>query len=142
MLMNKRYGVGMGNFLTRMLREKAQEILPTRIKRLFYIGSVIGVLFSKDPDPAMLSRINEALKVAYGANSMLFPAYFSDRIWADLVLEQNSISNIKDLDVSEKWKICLLFAHRCPTWLQYGTEQLMASDIYEAVNRATLRRIA
>ena len=143
MLTNKRYGLRMGNFLTRTLREKAQELLPTRIKRLFYVGSVIGVLFSKNPDPVMLSRINEALHIAYGVNSMLFPALISDKIWADLTLEKvDTTGSIQSLCTAEKWRISFLFAHSCPTWLQYGTEQLMASDIYEAVSRASVRKIA
>lgn len=142
MSLNKRYGLGMGNFLTRMLCEKLQELLPMRIKRLLYVGSVIGVLFSKTPDPAILARVNEALKIAYGANSMLFPAYISDRIWADLVIEQNKILTLKDMENMERWGICLQFAHRCPPWLQYGSEQLMAADVYEAVTRATFRTAA
>ncbi len=142
MNLKKRYGLGMGNFLTRMLSEKAQELLPTRIKRLLYIGSVIGVLFSKTPDPIMLARINEALKVSYAVNSMLFPAYISDRIWVDIVIEHSKLMALKDLESREKWGICLQFAHRCPLWLQYGSEQLMAADVYEAVTRATIRTAA
>ena len=138
----KRYGLYSSNFLTRLVQNKLRELLPSRIKRLFYIGSVIGVLFSKDPDPVLLDRINEALKVAYGSNSMLFPAYFSDRIWANMMTERTSFSELKNLDTSEKWRICLLFAHRCPDWMQYGTEQLMSSDVYEIILRASLRKAA
>ena len=139
---SKQYGLGKGNFLTRVIREKLQELLPTRFKRLLYVGSVIGILFSKEPDAAILDQINEALKIAYGANSMLFPAYFSDRIWSGLVIEREQLANLRDMEAQERWKICLLLAHRCPTWMQYGTEELMASDAYETLVRGVFRKAA
>lgn len=138
----KRYGVNAGNFLTRVIRDKATEILPNRIKRIFYVGSVIGVLFSKNPDQELLDKINTALKVAYGSSSMLFPAYFSDRIWAETVCGKDVIAKLGDLPNSEKWRLSLKFATQCPSWMQYGTEQLMASDVYEAIARVTLKKAA
>lgn len=139
---SKQYGLDKGNFLTRVIREKLQELLPTRFKRLLYVGSVIGILFSKEPDTALLDQINEALKIAYGANSMLFPAYFSDRIWSGLVIERERLANLRDMEAQERWKICLLLAHHCPTWMQYGTEELMASDAYETLVRGVFRKVA
>ncbi len=138
----KRYGIHASNFLSRLIMNKISEILPTRIKRIFYIGSVVGILFSKEPDPVLLDRINEALNVAYGSSSLLFSAYISDRIWADLILEDVKFGNVRDMDSKERWQLSLMLAHRCPDWLQYGTEQLMSFDVYETITRSLLKKAA
>lgn len=122
-----------GNFLTRYAQRTMGDLLPSRIKRMLYIGSALGALLkSKNPDKELLYKLNGPLKLASDPASMLFPAYIWDKIWTDSV-KRACDRDLLTLSDMERWKLGLVFASRCPEWLQYGTEQLMASDIYDTL---------
>lgn len=140
--MRKRFGRHVPNFVIRHLQKRLTELLPSRFKRLLYIGSVIGILVSKSPDPELLGKINQALNVAYGSSGMLFPAYFSDQIWAERVLEKAAHCDIHHMHDEDCWKIGMLMAKECPSWLQYGSLQLMAADIYDVVKTSSKSKLA
>ncbi len=130
-----------GNFFSRYLNKNFGEVLPRRIKRLLYVSSAMGLLLrTKNPDMRLVSRINDKLKLAYNASGMLFPIYIGSIIWKNLlsnVIELNigavpvSEINVHKLSDMDCWKTGLFLARNTPEWLQYGSNELMASDIHD-----------
>lgn len=129
-----------GNFFTRHLSRRTMEILPRRIKRLLYVGVVLGLILKQMPDAEVVDRINQKLHLAYGAVGILFPIYIGTIIWKniatnviDLHLGHVSISELNPDKMTEMdfWKTGLFFARNMPVWLQYGSNELMAADIHD-----------
>ena len=130
-----------GNFLTRFFKHTLSELLPRRIKRLFYISSALSVILQdKTPDLALVTRLNVALNLAYGAVGMLFPAYIGFRIWSNIEKSNVELCNrvvtvdklpdcvLCDMDC---WKLGLFFAKNSPEWMQYGSQNLMTTDVHD-----------
>lgn len=130
-----------GNFFTRHLTKQVADVLPRRVKRFFYVGSAMGMLLrDKSPDTAIVERVNNNLKLAYGVSAVLLPIYMGAIIWRDLMTNlielQVGYVPISEIDAcslseSDCWRVAAYLARRPPTCLQYGSDQLMAADIHD-----------
>lgn len=130
-----------GNFFTRYLLRNLSEVLPRRAKRMLYICSAAGVLLkTKTPDLRLVTRLNKDLHLAYRDSGLLFPVYIGNRIWEgvqeepiDLEYETISVAEleVKKFTDVDCWKAALFFARNTPFWLQYGSQQLMTTDIHD-----------
>lgn len=130
-----------GNFFSRYLSKNLAELLPRRIKRLLYVSSVLGmVLQSKNPDPAIVSKVNEKLQLAYSASGMLFPIYIGSIIWKSLksnvIMLQTGLVPVTCLDPGkfcdmDCWRTGLFFARNSPDCLRYASDETMTADVHD-----------
>lgn len=137
---NAIHGSLTGNFLTRHITRTIAEVLPSRIKRMLYIGSALAIITkTKQPSPELLEKLNEPLRIATNSLAIQVPAYFADKIWEGLDIKVKDTckldlsKGIRACEVGEmdRWRLGAMFAYSCPAWLQYGSDQLMASDIHD-----------
>ncbi len=130
-----------GNFFTRYLETVLCEYLPSKLKRMFYVVSVMSVITKeRSPSAGILRVISRPLRLGYDATMMMFPAYIGSTIWKDFDTTQlegvpigcsSDLCNVPD---KELWRAGMTFATSCPDWLQYGSTQLMASDVHDLLS--------
>ena len=128
-----------GNFFSRYGLHLLTEYLPSKMKRMFYVSSALSFLTrNRSPSKRMLDRVQSDLRMPYDARSMSLSAYVGFDLWKELRLEEKTPCQMGDqgillsnLEEEVLWKIGLEFAERCPAWLQYGSPQLMATDIHD-----------
>ncbi len=130
-----------GNFFTRYLETVLCEYLPSKLKRMFYVVSVMSLITkNRSPSAGILRVIARPLRLGYDATMMMFPAYISETIWKDLDTERleglplGHSEALCEVPEKEIWKTGMLFATNCPDWLQYGSTQLMASDVHDLLS--------
>ncbi len=124
-----------GNFVTRHLHRFLMGILPSKAKRMFYLTSALAVLINnRSPDRAVLAKLSKPLKLGYDPASMLFSAYIGFDIWKMLSQEEQAQLQLSQMDETKMWKVSMLFAEKCPDWLQYGSNQLMITDIHDLIS--------
>ena len=127
-----------GSFLKRHLHRFLMGILPSKAKRMFYLTSAMAVITNnRSPDRSMLEKLNKPLKLGYEPNSMLFSAYIGFDIWKTLSVEEQAQLQLSQMDETQMWKVSMLFAQKCPDWLQYGSNQLMITDIHDLISLLT-----
>lgn len=132
-----------GNFATRYLTRVLSERLPRKVKRMLYVSSVIGMVIQRDkPDMAMVERINKVMHLAYRTSSLLFPVYIGSVIWKNLCgktvqLEQGPVEithlPIHAMQEIDLWRTGVFFSRNAPAWLHYGSENLMTTDVHDAL---------
>lgn len=130
-----------GNFFTRYVAEVFSTYVPRRVKRLIYLGSTIGVILkNRDPDIKLLKRLNDRMRLAYGATALLLPAHLYVKIWGPFlpqlfVVESQSVPlnelNYLSLKDADCWKLGLFLATRSPVALHYGSIDLMIADVHD-----------
>lgn len=132
-----------GNFVTRYFQEIASGILPSKLKQLFFVTSGIArLLREKLPSLDFLSQINQRLRSGYRTVYMVIPAYASESLWRDvdiplsLVCPSAMAANCDVARFSDEdlWRIGMVFAIQCPSWLKYGSKELMATDIHDTLH--------
>ena len=139
-----------GNFFTRYLLRNLSEALPKKAKRMLYVCSAAGLLLkTKHPDLKLVTRLNQDLSLAHSDSGLLFPVYIGGKIWEGVMEEQVFLEHdtvrlselepkaLADIDC---WKAAVFFAKNSPSWLKYGSVQLMTSDIHDLL--ISLRRTA
>lgn len=131
------------NFFKRYLKRKLTSILPRRVKRMFYLGSLLNLFLGTDkPELSVVDQVNTKLDLANTSTGLLFPIYIGTKYWDSLKdvpieLSQNTfkpcqilLNETEDIDV---WKVSLYLTRRCPDWMVYGSEELLTSDTHDLV---------
>lgn len=130
-------------FLEYMLR-KGIGLLPTRLRRMLYVGSFAGmVLHIRDPDLKLVSKMNDVLRLAHRPSGWIPPFMVSDVVWQHCKDEavrlssgEKPISQValnETLSDNDCWRIGLFAARNCPESLRYGSDQVMAADIRDTL---------
>ena len=130
-------------FLEYMLR-KGIGLLPTRLRRMLYVGSFAGmVLHIRDPDLKLVSKMNDVLRLAHRPSGWIPPFMVSDVVWQHCKDEavrlssgEKPISQValnETLSDNDCWRIGLFAARNCPESLRYGSDQVMAADIHDTL---------
>lgn len=130
-------------FLKYMLRRGA-GLLPTRLRRMMYVGSFAGmVLHIKNPDQKLIGKMSQVLRLAHRPSGWIPPFMISDVVWKhckDETIELSSgekpISQValtETLSDNDCWRIGLFAARNCPESLRYGSDQVMAADIHDTL---------
>ena len=130
-------------FLEYMLR-KGIGLLPTRLRRMLYVGSFAGmVLHIRDPDLKLVSKMNDVLRLAHRPSGWIPPFMISDVVWQHCKDEavrlssgEKPISQValnETLSDNDCWRIGLFAARNCPESLRYGSDQVMAADIRDTL---------
>lgn len=131
-----------GNFLTRQASKFASGLLPSKLKQLIFVTSGLAVLIrDRVPDLNFLGRVNSRLKSGYSTAYMVIPAYTSTNLWKGITTTLGMVCpsitlpscKLSELTDGEFWRIGMVFATKCPEWLKYGSMELMASDIHDAL---------
>lgn len=89
---------------------------------------------NRSPDRTILAKLSKPLKLGYDPASMLFSAYIGFDILKTLSLEDQAQLQLSQMDETKMWKVSMLFAEKCPDWLQYGSHQLMITDLHDLLS--------
>ena len=130
-------------FLKYMLRRGA-GLLPTRLRRMMYVGSFAGmVLHIKNPDQKLIGKMNQVLRLAHRPSGWIPPFMISDVVWKHCKDEAIKLSSgekpisqvalTETLSDNDCWRIGLFAARNCPESLRYGSDQVMAADIHDTL---------
>lgn len=130
-----------GNFVTRYCSGVLSEYLPRRVKRLFYIGSLVSFICQDSPpEMSWLDRLNVALRLASTTTGLLPAIYLAKRIWKGIDLNsvplpkhEIPIASLKDAELEENdcWRIGLYLTRKSPEWIRYGSVELMTTDVHD-----------
>ncbi len=134
-------------FLEYMLR-KGTGLLPTRLRRMLYVGSFAGmVLHIRNPDLKLISKMNDVLRLAHRPSGWIPPFMVSSVVWhhckddsVRLSTGEKPISQValnEALSDNDCWRIGLFAARNCPESLRYGSDQVMAADIHDTLMALT-----
>lgn len=122
------------SFLGRYFARKAAELIPSKLKRMIYIGSCLGLIMkTKSPSLELLTQLNRPLRLANHPEVIMAGVYIWDRIWSDAELLHTDIEEIRSMEDDRRWQLSYMFATHCPVWLNYGSNQLLVSDLHDAM---------
>ena len=130
-------------FLEYMLR-RGIGLLPTRLRRMLYVGSFAGmVLQIQNPDQKLIGKMNQVLHLAHRPSGWIPPFMVSDVVWKHCKDEAIKLSSgekpisqvalTETLSDNDCWRIGLFAARNCPESLRYGSDQVMAADIHDTL---------
>jgi hypothetical protein len=136
-------------FFIRLFYNLLENKLPRRFKRLIYVSSILGLIKQmRDPDMAMVKKLNDTFKLAQHPDAFAFPMYIKSVIWKGMIdeaviihnNEEVSIGNLieKDLSTKDYAVIGEHFASKAPKWLKYGSFELMVNDIIMLIKHLQL----
>ena len=135
------------SFLKYTLR-KVAGLLPTRLRRMVYVGSFAGMVLNiQDPDLKIIEKMNDVLRLAHRPSGWIPPFMVSGMVWQHckddsvrLSTGEKPISQValsKALSDNDCWRIGLFAARNCPESLRYGSDQVMAADIHDTLRALT-----
>ena len=116
------------------------EKLPSRIKRLIFLSSIMGVVERVDtPDQEMLSKLNTVLKLAHKNDALLFPMYIHSWLWKNCQVKdcinidgrQVQITSLTHtlIPQSSFGTIAEYLISKAPKWIIYDSTQAIAKDL-------------
>ncbi len=123
-------------FMSRFLMDH----VPSRIKRLIFLSSIIGVIeHVETPDQEMLNKLNTVLKLAHNNEAMALPIHIHSWLWKDCDLESSFNVEGKELNItsiasanlnkSGFLKVAEYLISKAPEWIIYDSEQAIAKDL-------------
>lgn len=130
------------NYFKRVLTDK----LPRRVKRLIYVSSIMGLIQQvKQPDMSLVNKLNDVFKIAKCPDAFIFPMYIKSIIWRDVSFVAKlsetgkaiSIGDVvhQELTPRDCKAIGEHFLANVPSWLRYGSDALMISDVVTLVSQ-------
>lgn len=128
------------NFVTRFLIKTYTKRIPRRLKRLIYVSSILGMMQQvKDPNMELVSKLNDVFKIAKYPDAFKFPMYIKSIIWKNMATNQVVVGDARsiaipdlinsDLTNSDVELVGQYFAKHSPSWLRYGSIDLMVDDV-------------
>lgn len=118
-----------------------------RMKRLIFVSSAFAVLKQiSDPNDVAARKLNEILALAHKQDSCGFAMLIKDLIWKDLGTEpiqiygqSLSIADISKRQFSEKERKAIgeYFVSKVPSFLRYGSDNLMSNEVAHMVESFT-----
>lgn len=132
--------LGWGNFLVRYITDTLSSLLPRRFKRMFYVGSALGLfLNNSEPDQDLLRAMNSALKLAFQAEGLFLSVKVYALVWKNsqdkvIYLPRHGRVRVTDLrniplNESDRHEVGIWFAKNAPMCLRYGPVEMMADDV-------------
>lgn len=120
--------------------------LPRRFKRLIYVSSILGLMQQvRDPDMALVTKLNETFKLAEYPDAFAFPMYIKSVIWKDAMFDQVCIHADRSVAIGDLLKENLTnrdcaaigeyFASHTPNWLKYGSLEVMINDVVSLIKQ-------
>jgi hypothetical protein len=133
-------------YFSKMFAKILENKLPRSFKRLIYVSSILGLIQKmRDPDMVLVGKLNEVFKLAEYPDAFAFPMYIKSVIWKNASTEQICFENGEQIDVGDLIKKDLTaiqctaigrhFASQAPSWLKYGSMDLMVNDIVMLIKR-------
>lgn len=140
------------NFVRRYLEKIAESKLPRRMKRLIYVSSIAGLINQMtDPDATLVRKLNDILALAKHPEAYLLPIYIKSLIWKTLPANNIQLLNRTvgiadlcscDLSYTDRNVIGIFFANNAPSWLRYGSTELMVRDVSDLLGHLKELRVA
>lgn len=125
------------------LRESIKPPIPRQLQRMIMISSLAGLFKEKhDPDTEIISKLNTFLSVDYKA-AWYIPMQIHSIIWKcssrtmiDLFDKTVCLYEIRHMDLNQCQNELLVdwLLKRVPSWLCYGSVQLMKYDIRKIIH--------
>jgi len=125
-------------FIKKKVENTLTNYLPKKVKRLIFISSVIGLIKNiKDPDIEILNKINELFNLSTDNKVLKLPIYFKYYIWTSFKrgVDESVIKNINnsDIEISNVNIFIKKILNDIPSWLNYGTNELIISDLKKII---------
>lgn len=130
-------------FLSQRIERLLKSWLSNRIKRIIYVGSILGVVAGeKHSNVAFMEKVNMFLKLAKRSSALMFPAYIGNFIWRNLQSQKVHLGDkdlsigemqIADIPAQDYLTLGELFSKSAPEWLQYAPVEKMASDVFNTL---------
>ena len=146
------YAVLPKKFLADGAKDWITRRVPSRWKRLVYAASIVGLTsFLEKPDIKLLEKINLLFGVASRADRINVPIFLRDLIWKDVIgktiqvsrsktfvrLDKVDTNQLTGMDIVE---VCNYLDNHCPSWLRYGSDELMRFDAFRIFTEACALR--
>lgn len=119
-----------------------EEFLPTKIKRMIFLSSLLAYIQgTKSPDQHLVQKLNHLLKLSNNDKSAMVPPLLNEKIWGGIVsrteplgrsgLVLSDLSEIKDYKVFtyQSRFISDRIIRRTPNWLRYGSNKQIKEDL-------------
>lgn len=136
------------SFVSRFLKNLAMKRLPSKIKRLMFISSALGLLYKINASNIeVINNLNEILNVTKNSSAMAFPMYIKNVIWSDLsedeIIVNGRTMTISSIDLTalsynERSDIADYFAVNIPYWLKYSDISNIKNDLLLILNNSKL----
>lgn len=125
-----------GQIFSRFLMEH----IPSRIKRLIFLSSIIGMIERVEtPDQEMLNKLNEVLKLAHNNEAMVLPFHIHSWLWKkcdpEASIEVNGqnicMINIANANLGKTGflQVAEYLISKAPEWIVYDSNQVIAKDL-------------
>lgn len=137
------------SFFAKWFYKLLEKHLPRSFKRLIYVSSILGLFEqTQDPDMTLVVKLNETFKLAQYPDAFAFPMYIKSVIWKNAISEAILLKGANSVAIGDLIKMELnskecstigeYFAKQSPTWLKYGSLDLMANDIVLLIKQLKL----
>lgn len=126
------------------LEQTAKEILPARVKRMMFVSSITGLMRQiTDPNEELVARLNEVFKAVHYQGTITATMKVKAIIWRKInpTVELNGRSvTIAGMDKmtltdDEAEQVASYFATNVPSWMRYGSRELMIHDVKEVMHQ-------
>lgn len=115
--------------------------LPPRLKRIVFIGLMLGVFNEKEhPDAELISKINDSLRLADNPRAYELPLAVQNIIWTDFHFNglkiRTTFADGKEVLTSEsKTAICKHIISNLPDWIKYASSARIYNDLLKLINQ-------
>lgn len=115
--------------------------LPPRLKRIVFIGLMLGVFNEKEhPDSELITKINDTFRLADNPRAYELPLAVQNIIWRDFNLNgihvKTTIADGKEVLTSEsKTAICKHIISNLPDWIKYASSARIYNDLLKLINQ-------
>lgn len=126
------------------LEQTAKEILPARVKRMMFVTTITGLMRQiTDPNEELIARLNDVFKAVHYQGTISATMRVKAIIWRKInpTVELNGRSvTIAGLDKmvltdDETEQVASYFASNVPSWMRYGSRELMIHDVKEVMHQ-------
>ena len=126
------------------LEQTAKEILPARVKRMMFVTTITGLMRQiTDPNEELIARLNDVFKAVHYQGTISATMRVKAIIWRKInpTVELNGRSvTIAGMDKmvltdEETEQVASYFASNVPSWMRYGSRELMIHDVKEVMHQ-------
>ena len=131
-------------FFRRAIGKYIEKKFPRKIKRMIFISTITGLVKRiQEPSEEHIQKINEIFQVTRNPDAMLMSIKVKNVVWKNINTSSIhcehagtiSLSEIltRELDSSDYKTIGHFFAEKAPSWLRYGSIELMCTDAIQLI---------
>ena len=107
------------------------SLLPTRIKRLIFISSLIPIITKVDiTDISKAIEVNSLFSIAKHPKTIILFSKLSKCLWANLSIDKDILHEYLSSKKGRYLPISKI-TNYTPKWLRYGSNELVLCDVFK-----------